>query len=107
VADEPEDEEPDEGDGEAYTRDMLTQTKIEALTMSQRARTGVSPRSKPRTPWSVRDETQLVNLISQYGCSWSLIQKKCNFADRDLPDDLKGQVALKDKARNLKIVWLK
>lgn len=84
---------------------LLTQARIEAITATQRAKQR-NPQPKTRTPWSVRDEQHLVDLIGEHGCSWSLLQKFGEF-EREVPDGQVGQVALKDKARNLKMMYLK
>jgi len=59
--------------------------------------------SQSRTPWSDNDEALLIQYIEEHGCSWAFIAK--------LPGwDLvrrNFQVQLKDKARNIKVSYLK
>ncbi|KAH8802710.1 hypothetical protein F5884DRAFT_802816 [Xylogone sp. PMI_703] len=58
---------------------------------------------KKRTMWSDDDTDLLIDLIGEYGCSWSLLEAmgKGKFEME------RGQVALKDKARNIKVSYLK
>lgn len=71
-------------------------------------RTAMRPkRVQTRTPWSAEETERLLDLIAEYGLSWSLLKKM----DKDHPDGgllaTRDQVALKDKARNLKADYLK
>lgn len=54
-----------------------------------------------RTRWSPADENRLIALIGQHGTSWATIESRGGF------QVIRGQVALKDKARNMKAVYLK
>lgn len=56
---------------------------------------------KGRTPWSKTDDDLLIESIAEYGCRWSWINQTQNF------EDYRGQVALKDRARTLKVQYLK
>jgi hypothetical protein len=58
-------------------------------------------RVQTRTPWSEDDNDHLISLIEQFGCSWALIEQQGNF-ERDV-----NQVALKDRARNMKVTFVK
>lgn len=59
------------------------------------------PQTQRRIAWSVSDEQLLIDMIADFGPQYSVIWKQANFAvERD-------QVALKDKARNLKVAYLK
>lgn len=62
-------------------------------------------RPQTRQPWSEEETGVLLDLIGEYGTSWKLLK------DRDFLEDnvLEGrdQVALKDKARNMKLDYLK
>jgi hypothetical protein len=60
-----------------------------------------SRETQKRVPWSERDTQHLIDLIEDYGCCWAEISKAGRF-EHD-----RGQVALKDKARNLKVTFLK
>ena len=54
-----------------------------------------------RTAWSIADTELLQDRIEELGCSWSAIHKAGGFeTERD-------QVGLKDKARNMKVAFLK
>ncbi|KAL8900298.1 MAG: hypothetical protein Q9207_005757 [Kuettlingeria erythrocarpa] len=71
-------------------------------------RTAMRPkRVQTRTAWSAEETERLLDLIVEYGLSWSLLKKM----DKDHPDGellaTRDQVALKDKARNLKADYLK
>jgi hypothetical protein len=59
--------------------------------------------SQTRIPWSENDQEELKRLIEHYGCKWSVLALKANF-ERDHGID---EVALKDKARNMKVAYLK
>lgn len=57
--------------------------------------------NKRRIPWSEADSELLVHRIEEYGCAWAMIHKLGNWEhERD-------QVALKDRARNMKVTFLK
>lgn len=57
--------------------------------------------TQTRIPWSEADAEHLVDLIEDMGCSWSAIHQAGGFQVE------RGQVALKDKARNLKVQYLR
>lgn len=63
-----------------------------------------SKQPQKRNPWSTVEVDQLQWLITLYGTSWSVLKKK----DVDRGNKLEGrdQVALKDKARNMKADYL-
>lgn len=54
-----------------------------------------------RIPWSEHDEERLISLIEDSGCSWSFLEKVGGFEHQ------RNQVALKDKARNMKVDYIK
>ena len=60
-----------------------------------------------RRPFTEAETQRLIDLIAHYGCSWSLLKQK----DYQHPDgallEHRDQVSLKDKARNLKMDFLK
>lgn len=58
-----------------------------------------------RKPWSKEETDQLLFLIAKYGTSWSAI-KTLDQAGADILQ-LRDQVSLKDKARNIKFDYLK
>ncbi|KAG0650230.1 hypothetical protein D0Z07_3293 [Hyphodiscus hymeniophilus] len=57
--------------------------------------------TQSRTPWSEADTEHLIELIGELGCSWALISKAGDFEVE------RGQIALKDKARNLTVQFLR
>jgi hypothetical protein len=81
-------------------------TPLPTATQAKEAARARVARAKPfesqtRTPWSVHDEQELIRLIEEYGCSWSKLMLLGHF-ERDT-----NEVALKDKARNMKVAFLK
>ncbi|KAL2065638.1 hypothetical protein VTL71DRAFT_3308 [Oculimacula yallundae] len=56
---------------------------------------------KGRTPWSERDSRILRRGIERHGCAWATIFNLGNW------DHTRDQVALKDRARNMKVNMLK
>ena len=64
------------------------------------ARRPKNPQS--RTFWTREEEGQLMDLIKDYGCSWT----KLKTMDRENILESRDQVALKDKARNMKVNFL-
>lgn len=60
-----------------------------------------SSSAKKRIKWSDKDSARLIELIENIGCSWSKVKEAGGFeVERD-------QVALKDKARNIKVSYLR
>lgn len=78
-----------------------TATEISAAARSVTARAKVARGPQKRKEWSNRDAKQLERGIAKYGCSWSTIFKNTEW------EVVRDQVALKDKARNLKVNYLK
>lgn len=71
-----------------------------------RERTAMAKAARPaaargRSYWSNSDEDELIRLIEEHGCAWSVIERHANF------EDDRNQVQLKDKARNLKVNFIK
>ena len=56
---------------------------------------------KGRRPWSDRDSNLLIRRIERYGCAWATIYQMGKW------DVQRDQVALKDRARNMKVNMLK
>ncbi|KAK6580682.1 hypothetical protein PZA11_006918 [Diplocarpon coronariae] len=78
-----------------------TATELSAAARSAVARS-VGPRAyRGRIPWSDDDSARLEEGIEEHGCSWALIHNSRSW------DVDRGQVALKDRARNLKVQYLK
>ncbi|KAL8790351.1 MAG: hypothetical protein Q9213_000704 [Squamulea squamosa] len=75
---------------------------------SAKFRVAIQPK-KPQTriPWSEEEIERLQELIEEHGLSWSLLKKR----DRDHKNGSvlqnRDQVSLKDKARNMKMDYLK
>lgn len=63
------------------------------------------PQAQTRRPWSDEETDQLQELIKEYGISWSLLMQEDSKSGNILQD--RGQVGLKDKARNMKVDYLK
>ncbi|CAG8976934.1 hypothetical protein HYALB_00008845 [Hymenoscyphus albidus] len=57
--------------------------------------------ARGRSYWSPSDEQELVRMIEKHGCAWSVIERKARF------DVERNQVQLKDKARNMKVNFIK
>lgn len=94
------DEDEDEDEDREDQRVRFSQVASVARSNTQRVKIPNS-RTQKRVAWSPADEQLLVDLVEEFGCSWSLIQKRGGFEhDRD-------QVALKDKARNMKVSFIK
>jgi len=83
-------------------RPAPTQMGALAKVAGVRMRMGTGETQK-RRPWADEDSRRLIDLIEEYGCSWAQIAKMPGWIDRR--DNF--QVQLKDKARNLKVMYLK
>ena len=107
--DDEDNEEEGEGEGQSSTIKEFMRARKLALDRSRdhMIQTKGGSRQGPRCAWSLEDTGHLIELIEKYGCQWSAIQKRSKFQDRVLPEGLKGQVVLKDKARNIKLQYLK
>lgn len=76
--------------------------------VNAKAKSRVQVQAKPiqsRTPWSHLETETLLDLIEEHGLSWSTLK----VIDRTNKNALvnRDQVALKDKARNMKLDYLK
>ncbi|KAK4691784.1 hypothetical protein P7C71_g5292, partial [Lecanoromycetidae sp. Uapishka_2] len=63
-----------------------------------------------RTPWSEEETERLLELIVKHGSSWKLLMQEDEKYEESEGGPLlqkRGQVALKDKARNMKMDYLK
>ncbi|PBP28541.1 MYB DNA-binding domain protein [Diplocarpon rosae] len=78
-----------------------TATELSAAARSAVARSAGPRVYRGRIPWSDDDSARLEEGIEEYGCSWALIHNSRKW------DVDRGQVALKDRARNLKVQYLK
>ena len=58
-----------------------------------------------RTPWSDEETHQLISLIEKHGVSWTLLMQRDERTRALLQD--RGQVGLRDKARNVKMDYLR
>ena len=83
--------------------------RAKAFTRVQRQHINATQQTTPqkRTPWSQDETERLMNLVEAHGTGWSAILK----IDQDHPEgpllQRRGQVGLKDKARNMKMDFLK
>ena len=64
-----------------------------------------APRTQSRVRWTGAEEDALLAYIRAAGCSWARIKRLDADGDRAL--DARDQVALKDKARNMKFDFLR
>lgn len=95
----------EEFEEEDEIEDATSRTAATQVLSTARRETAISKQStaqpQNRTPWSPEDTEHLIDLIEDMGCSWAVIHKAGGFqVERD-------QVAIKDKARNLKVAFLK
>ncbi|KAL8826974.1 MAG: hypothetical protein Q9170_007201 [Blastenia crenularia] len=60
-----------------------------------------------RTPWSEDETNRLLELIDEHGISWSRLKEMDRMHEDGSLFDTRDQVALKDKARNIKFDYLK
>ena len=91
----------DDDDEDEEDRPRFTQVSQAAHLASVRLKAMNDTSPQKRTAWSEPDTHHLIDLIGDYGCSWSTIEKQGGF------EVARGQVALKDKARNIKVSFLK
>lgn len=71
---------------------------------SAKLRTAVLPKKvQSRKPWSDQETQRLIEMIEEYGTSWALLKMK----DKESILGSRDQTALKDKARNMKVDYLK
>lgn len=70
----------------------------------QKTAVGTKPPQK-RSAWTSAETDMLLYLITEHGTSWKLLKEKDNSKDHVL--EARDQVALKDKARNMKMDYLK
>lgn len=66
-----------------------------------------APLAQPRTkrPWSEKESAHLLKMMEQYGCSWARL-KSIDQQDENI-FEFRNQDALKDRARNMKIDFLR
>ena len=87
-------------DGSSMTPFQIYQVANAGAKMARARRSQKKPQM--RRPWTENETNVLMNLIAKYGTSWAYIKKM------DVSQSLEGrdQVALKDKARNIKVAFL-
>lgn len=78
-----------------------TSTAREAMARARARGMAMGYEPQKRIPWSEHDSQRLLYLIKTFGCAWSVIEKQGGF------QVARGQVALKDRARNMKVAYLK
>lgn len=80
------------------------QETVRAQGAAHRLNTGARRPTQRRTKWS-KDETDgFIELIEQFGTSWSDLHRRGH--ELRILDESRDQVALKDKARNIKVDYL-
>ncbi|KAF2760982.1 hypothetical protein EJ05DRAFT_497553 [Pseudovirgaria hyperparasitica] len=97
---------------QTWPAQRASQLPIASQDLAKRqARENVAAKKKTQTrgknPWTAEEEQRLVESIGLYGCNWAVI--------RDLLDDQTGarifkgrdNISIKDKARNLKMMFIK
>lgn len=63
-------------------------------------------KAQGRRKWGVEETNRLIDLVGEFGCAWARIKEE----DKESGDPMligRDQVALKDKARNIKMDYLK
>jgi len=101
----PDSEEEDELDTSIATTQVRSSNYREVNQMSKNVSRLNPPKPQNRTKWSPAEDDRLISLIEEVGCSWARIKKLD--ADSGNILELRDQVALKDKARNMKYDFLK
>lgn len=78
---------------------------INAQAKATRARESAAANKPPqrRRPWTQAETERLVELIEEHGCKWSLLKKMDLSHPEGAVLEGRDQVALKDKARNIKM----
>jgi len=95
---------PDRMNDEPSPSSLLEVYKV--ANSAAKERTNLQPRlPQIRRPWSDEETSQLLDLIEDHGISWSLLKKEDQEGGGLLQD--RDQVALKDKARNMKVDYLR
>lgn len=90
-----------EDSDEDHPAPTATQVSMVARQEVMRQKIAKKVPSKKRTVWSEADTDYLIRSIEELGCSWAILFKLDGW------DVERDQVALKDKARNLKVNFLK
>jgi hypothetical protein len=90
-------------DSEVQTYDeqkqiMASQRELQPPQRMPRPNTG-------RVRWDSREELALEDMIKEYGCSWAHIKRLDENSDDPMFEG-RDQVALKDKARNMKVAYI-
>ncbi|KAL8943562.1 MAG: hypothetical protein Q9211_000943 [Gyalolechia sp. 1 TL-2023] len=67
----------------------------------------VAKKPQVRIPWSGEETERLLELIEEHGLSWSKLKKMDKYHQDGARLSRRDQVALKDKARNIKLDYLK
>ncbi|PNH44386.1 hypothetical protein VD0004_g3298 [Verticillium dahliae] len=112
-------------DGRSHTASSFSSSAIpadyRAIQMRNRNSTPTNSRVQHRVPWSNRDVSKLIDFIATLGCNWSEIEQGANphngHSTRGIEPTTydperhfevrRGQQAIRDKARNLKVDFLK
>ncbi|KAL3426069.1 hypothetical protein PVAG01_02860 [Phlyctema vagabunda] len=78
-------------------REVISTARMEGA----RAKMASFSASQRRVPWSEADTSLLVEAIGQWGCAWAHIRDNVEF------EHYRDNIALKDKARNMKVAFLR
>ncbi|KIV88212.1 hypothetical protein PV10_09129 [Exophiala mesophila] len=80
---------------------------LEAKVLTAQAREWHHPKTQVRIPWSEQETERLIEMVGHFHTQWSAIMKR-DLVHEDGPRlQNRNQVALKDKARNIKMDFLK
>lgn len=80
---------------------------LEAKVLTAQARERHHPKTQTRIPWTVYETDRLIEMVGHLRTQWSAILKR-DMVHEDGPQlQKRTQVGLKDKARNIKIDFLK
>lgn len=74
--------------------------------MNVRRFAGSEKKAQSRRRWGAEETKRLIDLVGEFGCAWARIKEE----DEESSDPIligRDQVALKDKARNIKMDYLK
>ncbi|KAL8653898.1 MAG: hypothetical protein Q9226_003653 [Calogaya cf. arnoldii] len=64
-------------------------------------------RTQTRKPWSLEETERFIELIEEFGLSWTVLKQRDRLHNDGPVLEDRDQVALKDKARNMKMDYLK
>ncbi|RVX70528.1 hypothetical protein B0A52_05179 [Exophiala mesophila] len=80
---------------------------LEAKVLTAQAREWRHPKTQVRVPWSEQETERLIEMVGHLHTQWSTIMKRDQVHEDGPRLQNRNQVALKDKARNIKMDFLK